>query len=642
MKLKLFLLQVCLASVFSLAYAQNQVSSVIPREVLFDNPKKTAPKISPDGTKLAYLAPDEQNVLNVWIRNLEHPAVEKKITSDSKRGIHRFLWQFDGMHILYLQDSDGDENHHLYQTNIQTQKTRDLTPHKGCKVGLVDYNPKFPDDLLIQTNQLNPSLFDIYRLDLQTGKSELDTKNPGDVLEWLPDNDLCVRVAKSFTKDGSILIRTRSSKNEPWRELLTIGPDELRGSLISFTEDNQAFYSLTSLYGDTARLLKIDASTGKSSVVFEDKKYDIDSVLIDPTNYALEAIGIDKERYEWIALASDISSDFQYLSQTLKTPFAITSRDLSNQNWIIASSSDQRPTHFYLYHRKNKELTFLFSTQPALEKYPLCQMKPISFQARDGMNLHGYLTLPLNKGTTPVPAVLFVHGGPCCRDSWGLNPVVQWLANRGYAVLQINFRGSSGYGKKYQNAGNREWGAKMHTDLLDGKQWMAQQGIVDPNRVAIFGGSYGGYATLVGLAFTPDEFCCGVDIVGPSNLVTMLQTFPPYWSPAKVQMDRRVGTLESDMALLKERSPLFKAHQIKKPLLIAQGANDPRVKQAESDQIVEAMRQNQLPVEYLLFPDEGHGFARPENRLKFYRVAEEFLSKYLKTTGSQYVTSEIK
>jgi dipeptidyl aminopeptidase/acylaminoacyl peptidase len=330
---------------------------------------------------------------------------------------------------------------------------------------------------------------------------------------------------------------------------------------------------------------------------------------------------------------STLNPDFQRLSQlSEKGTFKIIDRDLKDQYWIIASLSDQRPAHFYLYDRSNKKTDFLFSTQPELEQYDLSPMQPISFKARDGMKLFGYLTLPIDQEVHHLPTVLLVHGGPWVQDTWGLQPAVQWLANRGYAVLQINYRGSTGYGKEYLNAGNREWAGKMHTDLLDGKQWMIDQGYADPNRIAIYGGSYGGYATLVGLAFTPDEFCCGIDIVGPSNLVTLMETIPPYWAPLKTQMDRMVGSL-NDLEFLKERSPLYRASQITKPLLIAQGAHDPRVKQSESDQIVAEMRKNQLPVEYLLFSDEGHGFARPQNRLKFFSAAEEFLAKYL---GGRY------
>lgn len=602
---------------------------LIPRQLLFGNPVKTAAKLSPDGTKLAYLAPDAQNVLNVWVRDLQQGGQDRQVTADHKRGIQQFLWQFNNENILYIQDKDGDENSHLYQTHIGTQVTKDLTPYEGVKVGILDANPNIPHAMLIQMNKRDSSLFDVYRLNLMTGQLELDTENPGGVIQWIADHHLHIRASTSYTTDGSTLIRVRDKVSSPWRDCLTIDPTEL-GEIKDFSADNQSFYFMTSLDANTNRLVKVHVATGEKTVIAEDPYYDLSDLLMHPTTYQLEAIGLDRERYEWIVLDSQIAADFNDLSKRLKTPFMLTSRDLANQNWIIVSQSDRRPFHFYLYRRQSKTLEFLFSSQPDLERFPLSPMQPISFQARDGMTLHGYLTLPLGQEPKNLPTVLLVHGGPWARDEWGMKPMVQWLANRGYAVFQINFRGSKGYGKAYLNAGNREWGGKMHTDLLDGKDWLVNQGYTDPERVAIYGGSYGGYAALVGLTFTPDAFVCGVDIVGPSNLITLLQTLPSYWMPLKVMNDLRIGKLETEFEFLKSRSPLFKAHQIKKPLLIAQGANDPRVKQAESDQIVSAMREKQLPVEYLLFTDEGHGFARPENRLKFYAAAEAFLAKYLR------------
>ncbi len=618
----------CTQQILSSVEKKETRTTLIPRQLLFGNPEKASPRLSPDGKHLAYLAPDAQNVLNVWLRDSKGDK-DKQITSDKKRGIRSFLWQLDGAHILYIQDKDGDENWHLYQTNIQTGATKDLTPYEGVKADIVDYDAHFPNEMLIQMNLRDPSLLDIYRLNLQTGQVQLDTENLGGVFHWVADHNMHIRLAQSYTENGSMLIRVRENKEAPWKELLTLDPSEVGGVVDGFAPDNQSFYLVSSLGGDTARLLHVNAATGEQRLIIEDGQYDLADVMTHPTKYTLEAVGFDKERYEWLVLDAQLKRDFEFLSQTLKGSFRVTSRDLANQNWVVASLSDVRSTQFYTYNRDQKKLEFLFSTQPILDSYTLSPMTPISFDARDGMKLYGYLTLPSDRPAKLLPTILLVHGRPWARDSWGLNSTVQWLANRGYAILQINFRGSTGYGKRYLNAGDREWADKMHADLLEGKQWMINHGYADPQKVAIYGGSYGGYATLVGLAFTPDEFCCGVDIVGPSNLITLLQTLPPYWIPLKSQMDRRLGSLETDMAQLRERSPLFKASQIKKPLLIAQGANDPRVKQAESDQIVQAMRHNNLPVEYLLFADEGHGFARPENRLKFAAAAEAFLTTYL-------------
>lgn len=612
---------------YTQAIQSQQEAPLIPRKYLFGNPEKTGAKISPDGTKLAYLAPDSNNVLNVWVRDLKK-GKDKQVTSDKVRGIRQYAWQYDNSHILYIQDKDGDENNHLYQTDIGTQETKDLTPFDGIKVELVAADSAYPEEMLIGMNRRDPTLFDVFRLNFKTGELTLDTENPGGVIGWVADYHLQVRASQSYTEDGSTLIRVRDSRESPWRDFLTFDPLEI-GSVESFTADNQSLYVMTSLNANTSRLLKIDIATGKQELIVEDPEYDLTSVMLNPTTHALEAVGVERERNEWIIFDPKIQEDYDFLTKELKGPISLASRDLSNQQWIVIAYSDQHPSHYYLYHRPTKGLKFLFTTQPKLENYQLSPMEPITIKARDGLTLHGYLTLPAGMEARNLPTVLLVHGGPWVRDSWGLSPLVQWLANRGYAVLQINYRGSTGYGKAFLNAGDREWANKMHDDLLDGKEWMVSEGYADPEKIAIFGGSYGGYATLVALTFTPDAFCCGVDIVGPSNLITLLKTLPPYWIPMKVQMDRRIGNLEKDQDFLKSRSPLFKVDQIKKPLLIGQGANDPRVKQAESDQIVAAMRSKNLPVEYLLFADEGHGFAQPNNRMKFYAAAEEFLAKYL-------------
>jgi dipeptidyl aminopeptidase/acylaminoacyl peptidase len=609
-------------------FSSAPLPKLIPRELLFGNPEKASPRLSPDGNKMAYLAPNASQVLNVWIRDLQKPSSKDiQITSDQKRGIRQFLWQLDNQSILYLQDNDGDENYHLYQTNIQTKVTKDLTPFANVQVQILAYDPHYPTQLLLQMNKRQPTLFDVYRLNLSTGELESDTENEGDVIEWIEDNQMQIRLSQSYMADGSTLIRIRNDKQDPWREWLKILPtDHL--SIKGFSADSQFLYAITDIGINTASLFKINLATGERSLVVEDPTYDVSSVLINPFTYEIEAVGIERDRHEWQAMDPNIKADFEKLKHSFKGTFSLVSRDLKNQKWVISITSDRRPTCFYLYDRATKQLELLFSTQPKLEEYDLSPMESIQYQARDGMTLHGYLTAPVGYEKHDLPAVLLVHGGPWVRDSWGLQPTVQWLANRGYVVLQINYRGSTGYGKAYLNAGNREWANKMHTDLLDGKQWLIQQKYVNPNKVAIFGGSYGGYATLVGLTFTPDAFCCGVDIVGPSNLITLIKTLPPYWVNLKPEMDLRIGNLETEEEFLKSRSPLFKVDQITKPLLIAQGANDPRVKQTESDQIVAEMRKKQLPVEYLLFKDEGHGFAQPQNRLRFYAAAENFLARY--------------
>lgn len=600
---------------------------LIPREVLFGNPEKAGPQLSPDGSKLAYLAP-HNGVLNVWVRTVGEND-DQVITSDKKRGIRFFAWQYESQHVIYVQDRDGDENWHLYQTNLKSKLTRDLTPFEGAQAQPLAHEPEFPNTYLVGLNIRDARLHDVYRVNLANGAVELDTENAGDVAAWAVDRNLQVRMAHVFAPDGGTIIRIRDNPQSSWREFQRWGPDETFGGVIGFTPDNKSVRLISSVDANAARLLEVDVASGKSKVIAEDPQYDVGGVMAHPKSRRLEAVRFIRARSEWKIIDSSMAGDFEVLGKVRDGDFTVISRDLEDRTWLVSYVSDDAPVYYYAYHRASRKATLLFSNRPALEKYKLAKMQPVSFRAQDGMTIYGYLTLPPHKEPKNLPMVLNVHGGPWGRDTWGLNNEAQWLANRGYAVLQINFRGSTGYGKAYLNAGDREWAGKMHDDLIDGKSWAIQQGYADPNKVCIYGGSYGGYATLVGLTFTPNEFACGVDVVGPSNLVTLIKSIPPYWAPLKSVFDRRLGKVETEEEFLKSRSPLFKADQIKVPLLIAQGANDPRVKQAESDQIVAAMRKNGKPVEYVVFPDEGHGFARPENRLKFYAAAEEFLAKYL-------------
>lgn len=600
--------------------------NLIPRDVLLGNPEKAQPQLSPDGTMLGYLAPDN-GVLNVFVRTVGKND-DRVITSDKKRGIRFYGWQYDSQHLVYIQDRDGDENWHLYQTNLKTRATRDLTPFEGIQARLVAYDVNFPDTALLGINKRDRRVHDVYRLNLKDGALELDTENPGDVTGWAADNNLQVRAATSVTEDGGTLIRVRDSAKAPWREFQRWGNDETFGGVIGFSPDNTRLRAISSVDANAARLVEIDIATGKSTVLAEDPDYDVGGVLTNEKTKAIEAVQFNRARREWKVLDKSVSADFETIKKQRDADFSIASRDLGDKTWIVTYNDDDAPLYYYTYDRGKREAAVLFSNRPQLEKYKLAPMKPVSFKARDGMTIHGYLTMPVTAGKK-APMVVDVHGGPWFRDSWGLNSEVQWLANRGYAVLQVNYRGSNGYGKKYLNAADREWAGKMHTDVVDGKRWAIAQGYADPEKVCIFGGSYGGYATLVGVTFTPDEFRCGVDIVGVANLITFLKTIPPYWEPMRNLWYKRVGHLEKDAEFLKERSPLFKADRIKVPLLVAQGANDPRVKKSESDQIVRAMRQKGLDVEYLVYPDEGHGFARPQNRVSFYAAAERFLAKYL-------------
>ena len=606
----------------------NMSIELIPRKVLLGNPVKTSPQISPDGTRMAYLAP-VNDVLNVWVGTIGSEDYAP-VTKDTDRGIRFYFWAKDNKHILYIQDVGGNENWRLFATNLKTQETRDLTPFEGVQTQVIDLDKHFPNELLIGMNKDNPRVHDVYHLDLTSGELTQVARNPGNVAGWVTDTNFKVRAALAMTPDGGRALLLRDDEQSDWRTILTWNPDDAENSFpVSFTQDGQSMYLVDARNSNTGRLVKMDLATGETNVIAEDAQYDVSNVLVDPDNYTIQAVAFNRDRVEWIVLDESIKLDFDTIREISRGNFAVTSRDNADRTWIISFSRDEGPVAFYAYDRQTRKATFLFDNQPDLNKYTLATMEPISFTSRDGLTIHGYLTLPPKTEGKNLPLVLNVHGGPQARDNWGYNPEAQWLANRGYASLQVNYRGSTGYGKEFLSAGDREWGGKMHDDLVDAVQWAIKQGIADPQKVAIYGGSYGGYAALVGATFTPDLFCCAVDIVGPSNLITLLRSVPPYWSALLVSLYRRVGNPDTDEEFLKSRSPLFKVDQIKIPMLIAQGANDPRVKQAESEQIVEAMKKRDIDYEYMLFPDEGHGFAKPENRLKFYAAAEKFLAKHL-------------
>ncbi len=628
MRIKRFVPLVLAVSVvmaaLSAVAAEKFTTQLIPREVLFGNPERTNPQISPDGSLLGYLAP-VNGVLNVWIRTIGKDD-DRAVTADTNRGIRNFTWQYDNKHVLYRQDLGGDENWRLYQTDIATKQTKDLTPFEKVRVDLVAYDWRKPDIVLFQANKRDPKVFDVYQVDLKTGKIEMNTENPGDVQGWQADNDLQVRAAQVDQPDGGTIIRVRNDVKSPWRELVKWGPDETFGGIVGYAPDNKKIWIATSLDVNASRLLEFDIATGKNRVIATDPQFDVEGVVTNPKTNALEVVTFMKQRTAYEFVDPKMKADYEVLEKVNHGDIVGLSRTLDDKKWIVTFVSDDAPVTHYLYDRPTKKATLLFTDRPALEKYKLSSMKPIEYTARDGMTIYGYLTTPAGMDAKNLPMVLFVHGGPWARDAWGYNRYAQWLANRGYAVLQVNFRGSTGYGKKYVNAGDRQWAGAMHTDLLDGKDWAVKQGVADAGKVCIMGGSYGGYATLAGVAFSPEAFACGVDIVGPSNLNTLLKTIPPYWSTLLSTFHKRMGDSEE---VLNAQSPLFKADQIKAPLLIGQGANDPRVNKAESDQIVAAMRKNDKDVQYYVFPDEGHGFARPTNNMAFMAAAENFLAKYL-------------
>jgi dipeptidyl aminopeptidase/acylaminoacyl peptidase len=603
---------------------------VIPRDLLFGNPVKAGPQISPDGTRLSYRAPSEAGVLNVWVRTIGK-ADDVQVTNDTHRGIRNHFWAEDGKHLFYLQDIGGDENFHVYSVDLESKVVRDLTPFQGIRAQGVILDKKHPNEMLVGLNLRDRRVFDMHRVDLTTGAIVLDTENPGDVVGWVTDPAFQIRGAMAQNpKDASTILRVRDARGTPWRDLLT-WPFGENGGADDFTADGKALYVETSIGADTTRLVKVDIASGKElETIAANPKVDVGGVIIHEDTKVVQAVGFNYLKNEWAVLDPSIKADFEALAKVQRGEFYLGTRDRADKNWIVTYQTDDGPVAWYAYNRDTKKAELLFVNQPELSKHTLAKMEPVVIKARDGFELVSYLTVPLGAEAKNLPLVLNVHGGPWGRDTWGYDPEAQWFANRGYATLQVNFRGSTGFGKKFLNAGNGEWGVgTMQHDLTDAVKWAIAKGIADPKKVCIYGGSYGGYATLAGLVFTPELYACGVDIVGPSNIKTLFQAIPPYWAPIKAQFVKRVGDVENDEALNRKISPLFYADNVRVPLIIAQGANDPRVNIRESDQMVKAMRDKGLAVTYVVYTDEGHGFARPDNRLDFYGRVDEFLGTQL-------------
>ncbi len=618
----------------------NPKDDLIPRQVLFGNPERAAVQISPDGKWLSWLAPKD-GVLNVWVAPVGKLDQAKAVTSDTARPIQQYMWAFTSKHILYMQDTAGDENFHVFRSDIADGKVTDLTPQKGALAGIAGLDYKKPTTVMVQENDRNPQFMDLYQIDLATGDRKLVAQNDDGFIDFTLDNDLKVRLASKKLPDGATQLLMAETKDgkltwTPWESIAFEDADTSR--VVGFTPDNKNLYFTETRGRDTGALVQLDLKTKKGKVIAEDPKADAGGFMVHPTKNTLQAVSFEYDRVHWKVLDKSIQRDLDALAKLDGGEVHVTSRSLDDKIWIVATESEQHPGRYYVWDRGKQKPTFLFASKPELEKQPLVKMWPVEIKARDGLTLVSYLTLPAGadanadgKADKPAPMVLLVHGGPWARDDWGFDPFAQLFANRGYAVLQVNYRGSTGFGKKFMNAGNLQWAKAMHDDLLDSVKWAVDQKVTNQDTVCIAGGSYGGYATLVGLAMTPDVFACGVDIVGPSNLMTLLATIPPYWAPAVALFHTRMGNPDTaeGKALLTAASPLTNAAKIKKPLLIAQGHNDPRVKETESQQIVDAMKKAGLPVTYAVFADEGHGFHRPENKIAFTAIAEAFLSAHL-------------
>jgi dipeptidyl aminopeptidase/acylaminoacyl peptidase len=604
-------------------------AELIPRSVLFGNPERIRPQLSPDGEQIAYIAPVDC-VLNLWVMNADGTEA-RQLTYDTNRGVTNYFWAENGIDILYMQDQAGEENTHVYRLNVETEEVTDLTPFEEVKAYVSATDRDQPNTVIIEMNKNNPMFFDVYSCDLETGELTLLQENPGTtedgcmVLGYMTDEDLNIRgMATINPESGTIVFYLKDVGAEEWKEFVSFSAlDSV--SPQRFSEDGRGIYYESNLESNTTMLFYQDLDTGEITEIAHDSLADVGGVSFDPFTGEPRAVSFHYLRRNVEVLDSSIQDDYDFLGEFHPGDFGITSRDNADSTWIAVYFTPQSPAKYYLYDRTSQEMTYLFNAIPALDDYQLAEIEPVLIPARDGLILPSYLTLPLDAGDEPLPMVLYVHGGPWARDYYGYEPFAQMLANRGCAVLQVNFRASSGFGKEHLNAGNKEWGALMQDDLTDAVNWAIEQGIADPERVVIMGGSYGGYATLAGVTFTPDLYCAGVDFFGPSDLITFRETVPPYWKPMNVLMDIRVGDMDEDSLMLEERSPLNYVENISVPMLIIQGVNDPRVVQAESDQMVEALRNNGNEVYYVVYDNEGHGFAIEANRLEFAGRVEEFL-----------------
>lgn len=609
-----------------------RAGDLIPRKILFGNPERGAPMISPDGRLVAFTAARD-GVMNLWVAPIDDLPEARPLTREKRRPIMEFRWASNSTHLLYFQDQEGDENFHVFSVEVSSGKIRDLTPFKGVRATIIGQSHRRPDEVVIGLNNRDSKWHDAWLVNVVSGASRLLLQNEG-FGEFITDRDLSVRLGLKPMRDGGNRVFLRSGAK--WRRLMTIrGDDAFNTTPLHFSEDGRSVFLMDSRGRDKSALTVLDLGTAKTTVLASSTRSDLAHVLADPKTGKPLAAAFEYAQLEWRAVDPSLKPDLEALGKQVPGFWFPLNQTEDNRRWVIWIDNPGKPIRFGLWNRDTRTLQDLYTARPALENAQLPLTSPHVIRSRDGLDLVSYLTLPANTSTTgrmrPMPMVLMVHGGPWARDSMAYNPYAAWLSDRGYAVLSVNFRGSTGFGKRFVNAGDREWGGRMHDDLIDAVDWAIAKGVADPDRIAIYGASYGGYAALVGLTKTPTRFACAVDVVGPSNLVTLLRNIPAYWEAYLENFKRRVGdpSTPAGRKFLEQRSPLFHADRIRRPLLIGQGANDPRVTQREADQIVEKMQARGLPVTYVLYADEGHGFARPQNRLSFNAITEAFLARCL-------------
>jgi dipeptidyl aminopeptidase/acylaminoacyl peptidase len=627
------LLAACSASLTVSGAAAKAAPKRLPIKDFFGNPERSGFNISPSGRTLSFMAPYERRK-NIFVVDL--PAgggapdftKARRITSETARDIAGYFWKGDG-HILFVKDFGGDENFHVVAVDVKTASVKDLTPMDKLRAEITDDLRDDPDHVLVQHNQRVPQIFDVYKIDVNTGASVLVAQNPGNITGWVTDHQGAVRAAT--TTDGvNTSLLYRATEKEPFKTLVTT---DFRTTVSPafFTFDNRQLYVLSNRGRDKTALVVLDPADGtEAKPLFQHPEVDLAGAGYSRKRKVLTEVSFETSKQGRHCF--DKATAALYAALEKKLPgfeVAVTSENLAEDTFIVAAYSDRTPGSRYLYHAATGKLAKLAEINPAIKAADMAPMKPVVYTSRDGLTIHGYLTLPVGKAAKNLPVVVNPHGGPWARDSWGFNPEVQFLANRGFAVFQTNFRGSTGYGREFWEKSFKQWGRTMQDDVTDGVQWLIKQGIADPKRVGIYGGSYGGYTTLAGVTFTPDLYAAAVDYVGVANLFTFMKTIPPYWEPFLKMMQEMVGDPEKDKDLLTAASPVFHVDRIKTPLFIAQGANDPRVNKNESDQMVEALKKRGVEVQYMVKDNEGHGFHNEENRYDFYGAMEAFFTKHL-------------